>query len=93
MITDMASRLTSRVAPYLSAIAKARAAGLTWRDLGQRFGVNHRRLQWAVTHCKYVADQVDLPDPTPAPSKTVPRREQRPTPEDQDDFVNKNLIP
>lgn len=82
MITDTASRLTSRIAPYLSAIAKARTAGLTWRDLGQRFGVNHRRLQWAVTHCKYVTNQVDdLPDLRPGPSQDAPQREQQQQPQ------------
>lgn len=71
-LNDHATRLTSRVAPYLEAIAKAREGGLTWRDLGRLFGVSDRRLRWAVSHCKYTAEQVPLPAPAPAqPAATV----------------------
>ena len=68
-IHDQATRLTARVAPYLEAIAKARAAGLTWTDIGHLFQVKARRLQWAVKHCRYTAEQRPLPEPEPPAAK------------------------
>ncbi|MHB8258424.1 MAG: hypothetical protein ACYDHY_14955 [Acidiferrobacterales bacterium] len=63
-INDQATRLTARVAPYLSAIQEAREAGLTWVDLAKALGVQSAdRLRWAVKHCKYKTEQVPLPDP------------------------------
>lgn len=71
-INDHATRLTARVAPYLEAIARARAAGLTWADIGRLFDVKARRLQWAVKHCRYTAEQRPLPEPEPpAPRPTL----------------------
>ena len=71
-ISDRATRLTARVAPYQDAIAEARQAGLTWGDIAALFGVKARRLQWAVKHCPYRAVQIPLPDllaPAPAPTQ------------------------
>ena len=68
-INDQATRLTARVAPYLEAIAKARAAGLTWADIGHVFQVKARRLQWAVKHCRYTTEQKPLPEPEPPAAK------------------------
>ena len=72
-INDHATRLTARVAPYLEAITKARAAGLTWADIGRLFDVKARRLQWAVKHCRYTAEQKPLPEPASTAAKPVPR--------------------
>jgi hypothetical protein len=77
-INDQATRLTARVAPYLEAIAKARAAGLTWADIGSVFEVKARRLQWAVKHCRYTAEQRPLPDPEPLAAKPAPRAAAQP---------------
>ena len=71
-INDHATRLTARVAPYLEAIAKARAAGLTWADIGSVFEVKARRLQWAVKHCRYTAEQKPLPEPASTAAKPAP---------------------
>lgn len=76
-ISDRATRLTARVAPYRDAITKARKAGLTWRDIGQALGVQSPdRLRWAVAHCgRYEAEQIPLPEPTqtqPKESKEQP---------------------
>ncbi|MHB1752179.1 MAG: hypothetical protein ACYCTF_05710 [Acidiferrobacter sp.] len=72
-IHDQATRLTARVAPYLEAIAKARTAGLTWADIGHVFQVKARRLQWAVKHCRYTAEQKPLPEPPSTATKPAPR--------------------
>ena len=77
-INDQATRLTARVAPYLEAIATARAAGLTWGDIGSVFEVKARRLQWAVKHCRYTAEQKPLPEPASTAAKPVPRASTQP---------------
>ena len=74
LLTDEATRLTARVAPYRSAIGVARKAGLTWRDLARLFGsgVKPNRLRWAYLHCgRYEAEQVPLPEPKKEAPKTV----------------------
>ena len=78
-INDHATRLTARVAPYLEAIAKARAAGLTWADIGHVFQVKARHLQWAVKHSRYTAEQRPLPEPKRPAAKPAPgpQRSQR----------------
>ena len=78
-IHDHATRLTARVAPYLEAIAKARAAGLTWADIGHVFQVKARRLQWAVKHCRYTAEQKPLPEPALTAAKLIPHAAAQPT--------------
>ena len=77
-ISDQATRLTARVAPYLEAIAKARAAGLTWADIGQVFQAKARRLQWAVKHCRYTTEQRPLPEPASTAAKPAPRASTQP---------------
>ncbi len=77
-INDHATRLTARVAPYLEAIAEARAAGLTWADIGHVFQVKARRLQWAVKHCRYTAEQRPLPEPEAPAAKPAPRATAQP---------------
>ncbi len=97
-----ATRMTARVAPYREAIKAARRAGFTWRDIARALGVEDpNRLRWAVGHCeRYEAEQIPLPTPEPEPTtaaQKVPTKttqpNPRPTVEDQDAFVNKNLIP
>ncbi len=64
-LSDRATRLTARVAPYREAIAKARKAGLTWADVANALGVQvpPAALRQAVKRChRYQADQVPLPE-------------------------------
>lgn len=64
MLNDKASRLTARVAPYLVAIAAARAGGLTWADIGRSLGVaSPGALRQAVAKCPYKTEQAPLPEP------------------------------
>ncbi len=77
MTTDV-TRMTARVAPYLSAINEARAAGLTWGDVAARLGAPGQaaRVRWAVLHCRYTADQMPLPEPLAAqPQASVKTQE------------------
>lgn len=102
-ISDLATRLTARVAPYRDAIAKARALGLTWADLCSILGleVSPDRLRTAVRlSVRYGAEQIPLPEPAPpsapAAAKADAKVTSQPNPrhlDDQDAFVNKNLIP
>jgi hypothetical protein len=71
MGTQKMSRLRARVAPYKEAIAKARAAGATWGDIGQLFGVGDRQVRLAVKHCRYEAEQIPLPEPETKNTKEV----------------------
>ena len=70
------SRLRARVAPYKEAIAKARAAGATWGDIGKLLGAGDRQVRLAVKHCRYEATQIPLPEPQTAqpqaPFRTQP---------------------
>lgn len=62
-IVDKATRLTARVAPYLSAIAAARAAGLTWGDIATALGASSPgAVRQAFRNCKYKANQLPLPE-------------------------------
>lgn len=65
-IHDHATRLTAQVAPFLDAIKSARAGGLMWGDIGGLLGIKSGdALRQAVKKCRYVADQVPLPEPRP----------------------------
>lgn len=101
LLSDKATRLTARLAPYRAAIESARRGGLTWRDLARLFGeVKPGRLRWAYLHCnRYEAEQVPLPEPQKTQQKTETSR--APTPardtaparaEEIESVVNKNLI-
>ena len=71
-IQDRATRLTARVAPYIEAIALARAGGLTWRDIGRALCIqNPDAVRQAVKTCKYKAEQIPLPEPGKAKPETV----------------------
>lgn len=101
-ISDRATRLTAKVAPYRDAIARARELGLTWADLCKilELEVSPDRLRTAVRlSVRYgAAEQIPLPEPTPTTAPAVADAKATPQPnprhiEDQDVFVNKNLIP
>lgn len=99
MISDMATRVTARIAPYIEAIKKAREAGLTWSDIASVMGIeNPDRVRWAVGHCRYQVEQMPLPEP-----KTKPKPEVKTAPQenaqgslsretDIDAVINKHLI-
>lgn len=76
-ISDRATRLTAKVAPYRDAIARARELGLTWADLCKILGIDASpdRLRTAVRlSVRYGAEQIPLPDPkpeTPPPAPTA----------------------
>ncbi|MHB1752199.1 MAG: hypothetical protein ACYCTF_05810 [Acidiferrobacter sp.] len=79
MGTQKMSRLRARVAPYKEAIAKARAAGATWGDIGRLIGAGDRQVRLAVKHCRYEAEQIDLPEPETKTTKEVqPTQTQKP---------------
>lgn len=97
MINDRASRLTARVAPFLDAVASARSAGLTWRDLAVVLGVaSPNALRQAVRCCKYKADQLPLPEvqqDKPAVKVTAPVKVSGGGQvSDVESVINKNLI-
>ncbi len=67
-LSDRATRLTARVAPYQEAITAARAAGLTWADIARALGVQAppAAVRQAVKRCRYEAAQIPLPEPQQA---------------------------
>ncbi len=70
-IHDKATRLTARVAPYIQAIAEARAGGLTWKDIAALIGAGTPdAVRQAVRNCKYRAEQLPLPEPSQPPTRT-----------------------
>ena len=76
---DKATRMTARVAPYLEAIGKARAAGFTWTDIAQAIGASSgETVRRAVRICKYKTDQIPLPDSERVQKATAPVRTQTP---------------
>lgn len=96
------SRLRAQVAPYIEAIKKERKKGGTWGDIGEVLGMTAKQVRLAVKHCRYQVEQVPLPEPEPAPpsapaaAKADAKVTSQPNPrhiDDQDAFVNKNLIP
>lgn len=69
-ISDRATRLTAKVAPYREAILEARSLGLTWVDLCAVLGIEPApdRLRNAVKlSVRYKAEQIPLPEPEPVP--------------------------
>jgi hypothetical protein len=71
-MTNMVTRATAQVAPFLEAIAKAREAGLTWGDIAARLGIESPdRVRWASGHCRYKAEQIPLPEPKPTIGTTT----------------------
>ncbi len=76
-LNDRATRMTARVAPYKEAIATARRAGLTWRDIAQTLGIQSAdAVRQAVRKCQWAAEQIPLPEPPPPQQ---PARQQQPT--------------
>lgn len=72
------ARFTARLAPYVDAIQSARSAGVTWKQLGDLFGVKHRTMAAAykvATSGKYSAlEQLPLPEPEKLASSKVSSR-------------------
>ncbi len=81
-ISDRATRLTAKVAPYREAILEARALGLTWLDLCAVLGIEPApdRLRNAVRlSIRYKAAQIQLPESTPEPEPTPEQKNAAPS--------------
>lgn len=97
-LSDRASRLTARVAPYRESIIAARKAGLTWGDIARVLGlqVPPAALRQAVARCRYQAEQAPLPEPPAAQPQAPVRPQPHPAPakakSDIESVINQHLI-
>ncbi len=74
-LNDRATRMTARIAPYKVAIAEARRAGLTWRDIAQLLGIQGTdAVRQAVRKCQWTAEQMPLPEPLPQQPARQPQQ-------------------
>jgi hypothetical protein len=84
MLSDRATRLTAKVAPYRESIAAARKAGLTWADIARilQMQVAPAALRQAVKRsCRYQAAQAPLPEHERTPQAAQPSARPSTTPQ------------